>query len=305
MSVVSGLELNEISPARVGEFFSFINKRESIRVRRAQGEPFPWTQDPILQQYKFTNVFRTDDKTTRVLNSTFYQNQGRIASDRDCLMNCATFRYFGLAETALEIGWTDGWFATSVWARAHARARRGEKVFTGAYVVTNGGIKGPKIDVVCDYLSALAENSANIIDAIRTDYSWEGVSALMAKLPGFGGTGFMAKEVLLDTFFTRLWEHEGRSGPDDYGTWTPVGPGGRRGAARILQMDGGQSISLQKAQTIIKYLTDYQRYSWEYPQRKLVPHDIQFQLCEFDKYLRVALGEGRPRALYRPSETSQ
>ena len=28
-------------------------------------------------------------------------------------------------------------------------------------------------------------------------------------------------------------------------------------------------------------------------------HDIQFQLCEFDKYERVRLGEGRPKARYR------
>jgi hypothetical protein len=28
-------------------------------------------------------------------------------------------------------------------------------------------------------------------------------------------------------------------------------------------------------------------------------HDIQFSLCEFDKYQRAALGEGQPKALYK------
>ena len=28
-------------------------------------------------------------------------------------------------------------------------------------------------------------------------------------------------------------------------------------------------------------------------------HDIQFQLCEFDKYERVINNEGRPRSKYR------
>ena len=28
-------------------------------------------------------------------------------------------------------------------------------------------------------------------------------------------------------------------------------------------------------------------------------HDIQFQLCEFDKYERVKHREGRPRSLYK------
>ncbi|MCI0561982.1 MAG: hypothetical protein MN733_26135, partial [Nitrososphaera sp.] len=30
-------------------------------------------------------------------------------------------------------------------------------------------------------------------------------------------------------------------------------------------------------------------------------HDIQFQLCEFDKYERVRLCEGRPKSRYNPS----
>jgi hypothetical protein len=29
-------------------------------------------------------------------------------------------------------------------------------------------------------------------------------------------------------------------------------------------------------------------------------HDIQFQLCEYDKYERVRLGQGRPKARYEP-----
>ena len=35
----------------------------------------------------------------------------------------------------------------------------------------------------------------------------------------------------------------------------------------------------------------------------LTAHDVQFCLCEFDKYERVRLGEGRPRALYKPPAT--
>ncbi len=34
-------------------------------------------------------------------------------------------------------------------------------------------------------------------------------------------------------------------------------------------------------------------------------HDLQFQLCEFDKYERVRLGQGRLKAKYRPPPQSQ
>jgi 5-hmdU DNA kinase-like protein len=44
---------------------NFIAERELIRRRRAAGEPMPWTNDPILQTWSFTNVRREDDRVTR------------------------------------------------------------------------------------------------------------------------------------------------------------------------------------------------------------------------------------------------
>ncbi len=37
----------------------------------------------------------------------------------------------------------------------------------------------------------------------------------------------------------------------------------------------------------------------KYPRLEL--RDIEHSLCEFDKYERVRLGEGRPRSMYKPS----
>jgi 5-hmdU DNA kinase, helical domain len=45
--------------------FNFIAERERIRCRRAAGEPPPWTADPILREWSFTNVRREDDRVTR------------------------------------------------------------------------------------------------------------------------------------------------------------------------------------------------------------------------------------------------
>lgn len=42
----------------------FIEERERIRKRKEAKEPRPWTEDPILQTFKFCNVWRQDDKTT-------------------------------------------------------------------------------------------------------------------------------------------------------------------------------------------------------------------------------------------------
>ena len=46
-------------------FLDFIFEREEIRLRRAKGEPGPWTDDPILREWSFTNIRREDDRVTK------------------------------------------------------------------------------------------------------------------------------------------------------------------------------------------------------------------------------------------------
>lgn len=52
---------------------------------------------------------------------------------------------------------------------------------------------------------------------------------------GFGGTGFYAKEVLLDVY--RCMEVIGvYTFFNDMDSWSPLGPGARRGLGRILDL---------------------------------------------------------------------
>lgn len=43
----------------------WIIEREKIRIKKETGEPFPWTEDPILKAYRFCNVRREDDTVTK------------------------------------------------------------------------------------------------------------------------------------------------------------------------------------------------------------------------------------------------
>ena len=45
--------------------FYFLNERQRIRDKRYSGEPFPWTEDPILRTYSFCEVFRQDDRVSQ------------------------------------------------------------------------------------------------------------------------------------------------------------------------------------------------------------------------------------------------
>lgn len=292
---------------RAQAFFDFVNEREEVRLRRQAGFSFPWTDDPILRSFKFTNVRRHHDRTSRELREKFYTP--RFNDDRrSILMNAALFRYFGTWEFAQAVGWQefDTFDFEMIKDTAEQRLADKQRVFTGAYVITNQGISAPKQEVVVDYfLRDLHKSVSDILKIVQTTDSWEKVARRMMLINGFGGTGFMTKEILLDTTYTGFWripishpEDGYFSQPSDWWSWTPIGPGARRGASRVLGDDSATPISESKAGVVIRELQDEASALWKH-EGVLAPHDVQFQLCEFDKYERVRLGQGQPRSRYR------
>ena len=47
------------------EMMKFAYERQQIFKKKEAGLPWPWSEDPTFQKYKFCNVFRDQDKTTR------------------------------------------------------------------------------------------------------------------------------------------------------------------------------------------------------------------------------------------------
>lgn len=286
-------------------FFHFMNEREHIRQRKAAGEPWPWTQDKILQTYKFTNVKRLHDRTTQWVLLNWYAPR-RDNPLNEILFNCALFRYFGTSEFAAAIGWQpigqwDRGGAERVRKIAKERLARKERVFTGAYVITNQGISDHKENVVIDhFLTPFAVRVSFLANIARTTKRWRRVAEEMRQLKGFGGTGFMTKEVLQDAMLTPVLED-----CVDRNSWCPAGPGARRGLNRVHGRLVDQSLNEEKALEEMKELLRVASVHVGSHMPPLELHDIQFQLCEFDKYERVRLGEGRPRSTYQRRDAEQ
>lgn len=53
----------------VNTFFADARERHAVYLRRKAGNPRPWTKDPVMRQYRITNVFRELDKTTTYLRN--------------------------------------------------------------------------------------------------------------------------------------------------------------------------------------------------------------------------------------------
>lgn len=281
---------------KIKPLYDLMRKREAIRQKRLQDLPPPWTKDPILQEYKFTNVKREHDKTTQFLIKNFYK-PNKDKPFPEILWNAAMFRYFGTMLWAERAGWQSAPDFDYLAHVAHHNMLNGNKIFTGAYMVTNAGLKGPKQDVILyKMLAPLWDAAVKITaDAYRAN-SWRVLIEGLREQPGFGGSGFMAKEVALDTMFTNMWEQL----PADFNEWCPLGPGARRGINRLCGRDKDAKINEEEAIQKMLHIFSKRDQYWPDDYPELVLHDIQFQLCEFDKYERVRLGEGRPRNKYRP-----
>lgn len=281
---------------RISEFFYYMNERESIRLRKEAGEPFPWTDDVALQTYRFTNVKREHDKTTRFFNTYFY-NKYRDAPPEQILLNCAIFRYFGTIFFAGSIGWQTDFQPAFLLKTAKDLIASGKSIFTGAYVITNLGIKAPKEDVVIkNFIHSFYYKIPEIVKVIEDTNSWEAACRKTMEAQGFRGTGFMAKEVLQDVMLTPLLGNC----IDKY-TWSPAGPGARKGLNMIVGREPKQSIKEDKALEEMRYLFSIKdEYLMDHVKDlDLTVSDIQWSLCEVSKMFTIR-GGGRGKRKYRP-----
>ena len=283
---------------RAEEFFTFMREREAIRLRRASGQQWPWTDDPILQRYKFTNIDRAHDRTSRELIVDQYTSH-QDAPRGEILWNAAVYRYFGTSEFTHAVGWSKPGEDSlrNIQSIATERMRLKLRTFTGAYIVTNAGLKGAKESVICRvFLADLLRQLDDVVQTAESDH-WNYLCYRLQKVHGFGGSGFIAKEVILDTMYTNFW----RAGvPADWLTWTATGPGSARGAARVtgLNTPGAGLPAPATLETCLELYEVHPAY-WPAGYITLSPHSMQWVLCEFDKYERVRLGQGRPRSLYK------
>src|SRR5262249_32982220 len=77
-------------------FFNYARERHAVYLRRRAKQPGPWTNDRVLQTYRFCNVFRELDRTT----VWFRENvRDRYADSEQVLLATVLFRWFNRITT--------------------------------------------------------------------------------------------------------------------------------------------------------------------------------------------------------------
>ena len=79
-------------------YWYFAYERQNIFIKKLNGESAPWTTDPILQEYKFCNSYRVNDRVSQYLLKNVIYN-GKSYSDEDMLFRIFLFKLFNKEST--------------------------------------------------------------------------------------------------------------------------------------------------------------------------------------------------------------
>ena len=274
------------------EYISFVVERDKIRIKKAMGMPAPWTEDPILQKYKFCNMRRRDDRVSKWIIDEIIEP---YKQSRHLWFMLAIARVINWPPTlAMLMDRRDCWptqryDAGSLGAAIDKRQGSCQKTWTSAYMV-NSSTNPPGIGKGTYYakgaLQKLYDRRKEFMDFFAMeDKTIKGAMGLFAGAFNFGT--FMAGQVVADWTYSPLL-----ADASDLYTYAPRGPGSMRGANILL---GRKPHSPLKEQEFLDALIMARNeLIARHPSfSDCTLHDTQNQFCEFQKYHKIKTTEGK------------
>lgn len=259
--------------ATVEAFITWMKERHGIWQRRELGMLRPWTEDPIMRKYKFTNVYRQLDRGTIAL-----ENLIKLCVDnKHRLFTIIWYRMFNVdvhANHFVTVGRAPI-VVSQVIYHMRLRKRKGLKVFTSAHITASE----PYMDKISSFEKILNQAYGmvpHLLDVCATGSMEKLFHAL--KMIDYVGK-FMSYEMVCDARFYLIVL------PVDNLTWCSLGPGAVRGMQRL-----GLPSTVDGVRDLYEQTKGILECKWPFEMR-----EVEHSLCEFDKYERARLNQGRPR----------
>lgn len=276
------------SEEMIERFCKFVTERQEIFLKKELGLAKPWTKDPILQHYKFCNVFRAQDPGTSWIADNWLRPN---AADKDVWFAAAVARWINWTGTLEEIKYPVPWKPESALKVLRNRKARGKKVWTGAYMIgTQGNAMDKSLFIVEKVLTSLWVSRKELRP--RAGDTLASFAARLVAVPNQGR--FMVGQIVCDVKYV----DPHLLNATDWGSWCISGPGSRRGINRILGRDlkspWKEPRFIEEVHTLKVHLRNHRPPMFGH----IHAQDVQNCLCEFDKYERVRLGQGFPRSKY-------
>src|SRR5579883_3401 len=281
---------SKLSPARPSKvydtYWRFATMRQEVFFQRLRNEAPPWTEDPILRRYKFTNAYRASDRVSQYLiHDVIYQGP---QDPENLLFRTLLFKIFNKIETwkllEEEIGElrVDRFDLNAFDAVLTQAMQRKQAIYSAAYIMPSGGREGSSKKHV-NHLRLLKKMLSDRVAAkLRDSKSMRSGFDLLLSYPMIGK--FLAYQYITDLNYSCLTDFSEAE-------FVVPGPGARDGIRKCFDNLGGLSEA-----DVIKMVADRQSREFERLGlkfrslwgRRLQLIDCQNLFCEVDKYARQA-----------------
>ena len=292
-------------------YWAFASRRHAAFEARLSGGVWPWSDDPILQKFKFCNVFRALDRVSQYLIGEVAYGTDTTTTPLDRIFQLVAFRTFSKIGTWREVSTLLGGVPRLEHLRSGAFEQALDEVktrtgglYTGAFILCATkafGFDDKHRNHVALFRHMFFDNACaeRALDAS----SLEALVALLQSFPLMGP--FMAYQTAIDLNYSDLFSFN----ENDY---VQAGPGALRGLRKAFVSLGDYSPSDAIRWMVDQQLDEFARLGLRFDGlfgRPLHAIDCQGLFCELDKYCREAFpgltsARTRIKARYKPSSDS-
>jgi hypothetical protein len=271
-------------------YWEFAAERQNVFFKRLNGENYPWTKDKILNQYKFTNVFRATDRVSQYLiKNVIYKGSQK---PEEVFFRLILFKIFNRISTweVLESEFCTITFKDYSFKQydkvLYEVMQNKIPIYSAAYIMASGGSR-------FGYKSK-HQNHLRLIEMMikeKVPYKLQhckSMSEAYSLLHSYSTIGdFLAYQYVTDINYSTLTNFSEME-------FVKAGPGAKDGIVKCFKDLGEYSF-----EDIVRFMADNQQHEFERLNldfknlwgRNLQLIDCQNIFCEVDKYSRVAYPE--------------
>jgi hypothetical protein len=282
-----------LAPARVTEvyesYWRFAAERQSIFFKRLERFNEPWTRDPILSEYKFTNAYRASDRVSQYLIRHVIYRDDLPGSEREVCFRILLFKFFNKIETwnLLESRLGPIVFSEYRFDRYDqvltSAMKCGRRIYSAAYIMPPGQSAFGRSAKHQNHLLLLEKMMHSALpERLAAAHTMQEGFDLLRAYPTIGD--FLAYQFITDINYSEMTDFTEME-------FVVPGPGAKDGLRKCFADSGG----LNEAE-LIRLMSDIQekeferlgiefRSLWGRPLQLI---DCQNLFCEVDKYARVA-----------------
>lgn len=291
-------------------YFYFIQERMRIFRARLERKKSPWTDDPILTEYRFTNVYRATDRVSQFLINHVIPD-GEDLSSRNTIFRVIVFKIFNRIDTWEYLERRFGRlcienFDVSSISKSLSQRQKLMPIFNNAYMMTGSHSRYNHLATKHEkWLTMVKEEliRENRIDQILQVKSLKEIFEKLHECSFLGD--FLSYQYAIDLNYSELFKF-------DENSFVKAGIGAVRGIKKCFPKISNNNIDDAIRFTQSNFSDLQEKFGFtEFKEIQGHPPtliDLQNCFCETDKYLRVkrpdlVIDNTRIKQKYRRNET--